>query len=144
MYKKSLILVSIIFCIICISTFSFAADGVKNAMNGATNTVVDGVNRLGSDVRNGVGNLENGIEGAIDDMGDNNDYNNNQDATVNLTNDDNNDVTATTDYTATRTTADAVGDTVNTTTTWVWIILAVASVVIVGLVWYYATQNNND
>ena len=149
MYKKTLILVSIIFCIICISTFSFATDAVKNAMNGATNTVMDGVNSLGSDVRTGVGNLENGIEGAINDMGDNGENNDNNtennNDTENQTTTDNFDTRMTgTDYTATRTTADLTGTTANTATTWVWIILAVSAVVIVGLVWYYATQNNND
>jgi len=145
MYKKSLILVSIIFCIICISTISFATDAVKNAVNGATNTVMDGVNSLGSDVRTGIGNVENGIEGAINDMGNNMENNNNNNDTTNQTQTNNFDTGITgTDYTATRTTADLTGNATNTATTWVWIILAVSAVVIVGLVWYYATQNNND
>ena len=60
------------------------------------------------------------------------------------TNNDANTGIAGTDYTATRTTADLTGTPTNTATTWVWIILAVSAVVIIGLVWYYATQNNND
>jgi len=146
MYKKSLILVSAFLLVLCVfSGFVSATDTVKNAVNGATNTVMDGVNSLGSDVRTGIGNVENGIEGAINDMGNNMENNNNNNDTTNQTQTNNFDTGITgTDYTATRTTADLTGNATNTATTWVWIILAVSAVVIVGLVWYYATQNNND
>ena len=44
------------------------------------------------------------------------------------------------DYSATRTAATANVNSGNTLT-WTWFILAVATIIIVGLVWYYGTQN---
>ena len=139
MLKKSLLILLIISCILCISNVCFAnntAGNVKNAVNSGTNTVVDGMSNLAGGVRNGIGHVENGIEDALtmDDM-----------------NTKNNDAmtagTTTGDYTATRTATatDATGlGGVNTTTMWVWIIVALASIVIVGLVWYYGSQNRVD
>lgn len=138
MHKKSLILVSVVLFVLCIfSGFVCAADNVKSGISGAVNTVVDGVNNLGSDVRNGIGNAENGVEDALrmDNTADRNDDVNRQDSTSNA-------MTGTTgDYTATRTTAD-LGATNNTSTLWIWLIVAVAAIVIIGLVWYYGAQNN--
>lgn len=142
MLKKNLLILFIIFCILCISNVCFAtntANNVKNAVGTGTNTVVDGMSNLAGGVRNGVGNLENGIEDALtmDDM--------NTRTTDNFTN-----AGTTTDagsYTATRTatTGDANGlFGIDTSTMWVWIIVALASIVIVGLVWYYGSQNRVD
>ena len=144
MLKKSLLILFIFFCIICISNICFAnntANNIKNGVGSVTNTIVDGAKNLATDVRNGVGAVENGCEGALtmDDMNtrnDDNDNNNNNTATTNNG-----------DYTATRTatTRDATGAFgMDTSTTWVWIIVALASIVIVGLVWYYGTQNRVD
>lgn len=138
MLKKNLIILFMIFCILCISNVCFATNtgnNIKNTLNSATNTVVDGVSNLAADVRNGVGDVENGIEGALTmDTMDNN--TNNTDAG-----------NTTENYTTTRTatTRDAMGATgADTTTMWVWIIVALASIVIVGAVWYYGTQNRVD
>lgn len=147
MCRKSLILLSTFFAtLILFSTIVFAntSNDIKNGINDASTTMVDGAEKLGTDVknginnagsdmvngaehlgddiRNGVGNAENGIEGALnmDDM-------------------------KTTNYVATRTTGDSSGTNnsmnINNPTTWVWVIVAIAGVVIVGMVWYYATQN---
>ena len=130
MYKKSLILVSVIFFALCIfSSCTFATDNVKNAISNVTNTVVDGAARLGDDVRSGVGNMENGIENTLN-------MNNDENVTKVHTDTDNND-----GYMATRTTADAT-TTNDTSTLWIWLIVAIAAIVIIGLVWYYGTQNN--
>lgn len=134
MLKKNLLILFIIFCILFISNVCFAtntANNVKNTVNSGTNTVVDGVSNLAKDVRNGVGNVENGIEDAL---------------TMDDTDTRANGFTPDT-YTATRTatTGDTAGFTgTNTTTMWVWIIVALASIVIVGLVWYYGSQNRVD
>ena len=48
-------------------------------------------------------------------------------------------------YTATRTTtAGATNLNTMNSSIWTWIILAVAAVIIVSLVWYYASQHNNN
>ena len=152
MYKKSLIILSIFFAVLFISTLSFAAmDGntVKNAVNSGTNTIVDGAQKLGNSVRNGIGNAENGIEDAltVDDTNNNmnnNDYNNNNNNDNNGNNDNrtmDSSISTDTGYTATRT-----SDTLATndmTNIWVWIALAVAAIVLIGVIWYYTTRNNH-
>ena len=146
MKRKSFILL-IALLLISISTICFAddmANDVKNGMNGATNTVVDGASNLAEDVRSGIGNAENTIEngvrnigsaitdgaenmgnavmGGMDNMGDNFDN----------------------DYTTTRTAAEDVSVIDNTVAnTWTWIALAIAATVIVGLVWYYASERSH-
>lgn len=149
MYKKSLIILSAILFVLCICTSSvFATDGntannVKNGVSNVTNSVVDGVSRMGSDVRNGIGAVENGIEDTFDmndtDNGNNAD-NNNNDMAPSAT-DTTGGTGATGDYTTTRT-ADTAGTTDDgMANIWVWMIVAVAAIVIIGLVWYYGTQN---
>jgi len=139
MFKKSLIILFIIFAFLCVSNICFAANtsnttnNVKNAVSSTTDTVIDGVSNLAHDVRNGVGHVENGIEDALT-MDDN------------MTDTDRRTATGTTgDYQATRTadmTRAATGT--NNTIMWVWLILAVASIVIISLVWYYGSQNRID
>ena len=137
MYKKSLIILSTILFVICICASSvFATDGkttqdVKNGVTSVTDTVIDGVSRMGADVRNGIGDAENNIENTFD-MNNNNNNNNNDDMFLNGANDG---------YTTTRTTADATTNN-DTNNMWVWLIVAVAAIVIIGLVWYYGTKNN--
>lgn len=131
MHKKSIILVSVfLFILFICSGFVCASENVKSGISNVTNTVVDGVNHLGSDVRNGIGRVENGIEGALNMNDDKNAMN-----TTGNTMTDN-----TRNYTTTRTTADA-GITNNTSTMWIWLVIAIAAIVIIGLVWYYGAQN---
>ena len=138
MYKKTFIILSVFSVILFIGTTSLAAmnaNDVKNGVNGVTNTIVDGVNNLGSDVRTGIGNAENTIEGAVNDVNNmnNNENQNNEPITQNDQNDN---------YTATRTADDAsfLGTSTNT---WLWIAIIVAAAIIIGIVWYYATQTND-
>lgn len=128
MLKKSLIILFIMLSIICISNVCAAsntmADDVKNAINSGTNTVIDGAENLAEDARNGVGHVENGIEDAL---------------TMNNTAK----TTSQNAYTATRTaTAETNGAT--NSAMWVWIVLAIAAIVIIALVWYYGSQNKVD
>lgn len=132
MNKKLTLLVSIFLVFLFVfSGYVFANNEVKNTVNGATNSIIDGVENLGSDVRNGIGRAENGIEDAFT-MDNTND--------IGTDNNTNNTVTGTGDYTAT-TTAAGLTTTNNTSTIWVWITIAIAAIVIIGLVWYYGTQN---
>ncbi|MBE5820820.1 MAG: hypothetical protein E7310_08505 [Clostridiales bacterium] len=135
MYKKISILLTILFIFLFfMSVSTFAVDNVKNTVNSGVNTVADGVDRLGSDVRNGIGAVENGIENmASDAMGDTNDENKT-----------NKNTTADSNYTASRISADATAATSNaaSSTLWIWVAVAIAAIVIIGLVWYYASQEN--
>lgn len=143
MLKKSLLILFIIFSILCISSICFAANtanNVKNAVGTGTNTVVDGMSNLAGGVRNGVGHVENGIEDALtmDDM----------DNTRTSDNFTNGGTTADTgNYTATRTatTTDTTGIFgLDTSTMWVWLIVSIAAIGIIGLVWFYGSQNRVD
>ncbi len=44
-------------------------------------------------------------------------------------------------YTATRTATNALTNN-DTSTLWIWLVVAIAAIVIIGLVWYYGAQNN--
>lgn len=88
------------------------------------------MNNMKQTVDNGINHVENGTKEA-------------KNAIVNTTRWDNN---RTDNYNAVRTerATDLTGTTAfgMTTTTWMWIVLAVSAVIIISAVWYYATQNN--
>ena len=124
MKRKSFIILSILFALLFISTLSFANNDIKDGVHSATDTVIDGASNLANDARKGVGAIENTIEDGAKDIG-------------NAVFNDNNDYTATKTAT-TETTTNGMNSTL-----WTWVILAVAAVVIIGLVWYYASQDNH-
>lgn len=130
MLKKNLIILFIVFSILCISSVCFATNGssddVKNAVHSGTDTVIDGVSNLATDVRNGVGHVENGIEDAL------------------TMNDTDTGRATTDDYTATRAATTGTATGTDTRTMWIWVIVAIAAIVIVALVWYYGNQNRVD
>lgn len=135
MHKKSFILVSVILFVLCIFSGIVAANNdVKNGISNVTNTVVDGVNNLGADVRGGIGAAENGIEDALKIDG-NKTNNSNMVNTATARGNINN------GYTATRTATNALTGN-NTSTLWIWLMVAIVAIVIIGLVWYYGAQNN--
>ena len=125
MKRKTLIILSILFAILFISTISIANNDIKDGDHSATDTDIDGASNLANDARKGVGAIENTVENGAKDIG-------------NAMHHDN-----TNGYTATRTAT--TGTTTNgmNSTLWTWVILAVAAVVIIGLIWYYASQNNH-
>ena len=125
MKRKTFIILSILFAILFISTISFANNDIKDGVHSATDAVIDGASNLANDARKGVGAIENTVENGAKDIGNAMHHDN--------TNGD----------TATRTAT--TGTTTNgmNSTLWTWVILAVAAVVIIGLIWYYASQNNH-
>lgn len=145
MKRKSFILL-ITVVLLSFSTISLADDmgnNVKNAVNGATNTVVDGVQNLAEDVRSGIGKAENTIENGVQNVGNAvmDGANDVMDTTNNIVDDDNN---GDTNYMTTRTIGEDTSIINNTAaTTWTWIAIAIAGLVIVGLVWYYASERTH-
>ena len=139
MKNKSLIIFSIILAILFISTISFAtndmSNDIKNGIHSVTDTVVDGTANLANDVRSGIQNAENTVENGTRNVGN---------AVSEGMNDVGDAITDNDGYTATRTTAgDTAGTGIMNSSIWTWIILAVAAVIIVSLVWYYASQHNH-
>lgn len=144
--KKFLLFSALVCAILFTSSAVYAANtagdviqnvgnGVRNFVGGAENAIENGVKDVGDAVQQGVNGLENTMNANDNTQTTNN--NNNMKANNNGTT-----YTGNTDgYTATRTTTDTnVG--IMSGTAWTWIILAIAAVLIIGLVWYYSAQNN--
>lgn len=133
MTKKLLILLSLFFCILFVSTVCFATADINN---------------IGNTVRDGIQSTEDSLENTFR-MNNNTDRTNADNASsITDTNTDVNNVggQTTTDYTATRTAADdATGATTGFmgSTAWTWIVLAIVAIIVIALVWYYANQNTN-
>ncbi len=101
-----------------------AANGARNVVGGAENVVEDAVGSIGTGIKD-LGNTF--TDGASRVTSGDNMHNG--------------------DYTATRTSADTnVNGSIlgMSPTTWTWFVLAIATLAIVGLVWYYAMQNSNE
>ena len=101
---------------------SNAASGIRDGANNAAGAIKDGTNNAASTVRNGINNGVNTIDGTSGN------FNNNA---------------RTDNYTATRTSGNSEFAGM-TSTSWIWLIMAILAVVIIGLVWYYTVQNTND
>lgn len=137
MIKKFLIVISILLCAIFTINYSFAMNEIKDATDNIGNMVENtknGAENIARDtagaIKEGTNKIENAGENMINDMTDNN-------SGTDTSTDNNQNM----GYTATRT-ATGLFDTSNTM--WTWIILAVIGAAIIGLVWYYAVQNNNS
>lgn len=113
----------------------------------ANNEIGDSMNKSGNTIKNVVGGAENVLENAgsaigtgIKDLG-----NTFADGAARVTNNGNNQNTGyRTTRTATARTADNGTFLGMNSTTWTWFVLAIATIAIVGLVWYYAMQNKNE
>lgn len=131
MAKKIFVSLAIIILSLCCSV-CFAADDDSNVNLGEE--ITDSLDKTGDSVRNVADDVMNGVDG---------NNNNNNRNTANRNNYTDNNV-FTEGYNAVRTSVDDVATGNMSTTTWIWIILAVAAIIIVAMVWYYAVQNNNN
>ena len=118
-----------------------AVDVAEDAANGAGNAIKNGANNVRNvtqNASNGVDNAANGIGNAAENVGNDmrNAAENVQDNMENQANDS---------YTATRTASENAGN--NTSgwmnrDLWTWIVVGIITIVIVALIWYYASRNN--
>lgn len=150
MTKKFIIAIIIILCASFITTYSFAADEIKNGAMEATNTVrnvvgdaENGIENVAKDaagaIRKGTGDIENAGENITGDV--KNGANNIEKSGENIRNDITTNNGETNDgYTAKRTATGMFG---TNNTMWTWLILAVIAVAIIGLIWYYTVQNKS-
>lgn len=136
--NRKVILASIIFLIVCLFS-SICLANTKNVMDDAKNTTVN----LKDEITNSIDKTENNTRNVTQNImtpgqtGNTIRNNNNND-----NNDNNNNNNG---YNTTRT---AVNDqyfagTGMNTATWLWIILAIAAIIIIAAVWYYAMQGNH-
>lgn len=145
MTKKVFAIIIAIVLMLCVSnvfaannelgdSMNKAGNTVKNVVGGAENVVEDAAGAIGT----GVKNTANAVGTGVKDLGNtfstgaarvtNNDHRNNSNYTTTRT--------ATTGNKAT-----FLGMSANT---WTWFVLAIVTLAIVGLVWYYAMQNKNE
>lgn len=145
MLKKSLIILSIFCAILFLSNMCFAEgfmQGAENVLDRAgegardmAESARDAAGRAGEGARNMVDDLRDGAENAGDAVRDG------AEGITDMGTDMTSDMEGTDDYTATRTSA--TGTNTSADTTFVWIILAIAALLIVGLVWYYGAQTKS-
>lgn len=137
MAKKIWISFAIIVLSICCSV-CFAAEGENSNVN-LGEEITDSLDKTGDSVRNVADDVMNGMDGNTRNARNNNNNNNNYNTENNNTGNN----AFTNGYNAVRTSVDDVATGNMSTTTWIWIILAVAAIIIVAMVWYYAVQDNN-
>lgn len=145
MNKKIFISILIVFAIL-LSTFVFAnndttlGNELKNSIDKSGDTlqnVGEGARNVASDIGNGIQNAASNVGQGVENMFDGNDDN--------WGNNNNNGNNENDGYVATRTTTDGgAGMTgMMNNTTWIWLIMGIVAVAIVGLTWYYVTQNTD-
>lgn len=144
MKRKFLLIFFTLLALLFINTISFATNNLKTDIQNATNTVVDGSQRLGNDVKNGIEKASGAIEDGARNLG-NTVSNGMQNVGNGITNGmDNMTNNTNSDYTATRTATNISNADITNSTLWTWGTIAVAGAVIVGLVWYYAAEHNTE
>ena len=111
-----------------------AGDAIGNVANGAKNVVEGAIAGTGNLITKGG----EGISNMTEDM-----TNSNNRAADESTS--NNDRTSNTNYTATRTSTDSPATIAGmTATTWTWLIIAILGAAIIGMVWFYSKQYDNQ
>lgn len=111
-----------------------ASDSAKNAISGAENAIEGAAKNTGNAIKDGMNQAGNMIKDSASKAG-----NSIQNGVDNLENSMSN---TSTNYDATRTSAEGTFMGM-TSTTWSWLILGIAAIAIIGLVWYYSVQLNN-
>lgn len=137
MAKKIFISFAIIILSVCCSV-CFAADNNSNVNLGEE--ITDSLDKTGESVRNVADDVMNGVDDVTRDNRQNNATNNNTNDNRDYNRNTDNNV-FTEGYDAVRTSVDEVTTGNMSTTTWIWIILAVAAIIIVAMIWYYAVQD---
>ena len=134
MYKKLLIVFSIILSIIISFTFCYATDevnqavnGIRNVVGGAEKTMENAAKDVSNMTKDATNNIEKGASETANKIGntmmDNRNYN----------------ATRTSTETGTENTFLGINNTVCT-----WLIVGIAVAAIVALVWFFSTQKNNN
>ena len=149
----SLSLAIIVVCLCCSGWF--AAD---NSNVNLGDQITDSLDKTGDSIRNVTSDVMDAGANTMRSMGNTIDGDNNNNTTTNRNNHTNNgnnnnndnrmsqrNLSNGTNYNAVRTSVDeATTNGTMSTTTWIWIILAVAAIVIVAMIWYYAVKTDNE
>ncbi len=128
----------------CLATDDTLGNTMDNSMDKAGTTLQsagEGIRNAASDIGNGISNAASSVGRGIEDIF-NGDENNNQDNS-NQNSMTTNTEMAGTNYNVARTSTDRITGTTMSNSAWVWLILGIVGVAIVGLTWYYVSQNND-
>lgn len=141
MSKKIFLTILIIFSIVSICTLCLANTGenpiqdatnsVRNVVGGAENALENGAKGATNMVKEGTNAVENTAQNATNKV---------ENTTSSISS---NMMSNTNSYVASRTSTDANGSATlmgMNSTTWIWLILGIATIAIVALVWYYSMQ----
>lgn len=140
--KRFLMFTAILFTVIAFGTsYSFAnnssmeqmRDSIRNAVGGTENVVEDAAKDGSNAIKGGfnsLGDMTNSAAHGTSDAINN--------TTSYFTTDNNNG-----GYTATRTATDATFAGTNGTV-WMWLIIGVAAIAVIGFIWYYAMQRTSE
>lgn len=148
---KKIILVVLVGAILSLCCgFCFAADSqgknvnLGNEISSSLNKGADSIGNVANGIVGTGERVVNGVGDAFRDMGNNNNDNNQNNNNNSNNGMWNNNGTNTDGYSTTRTTAQGTQATngIMSTTTWMWIIFAVAAVIIIAAIWYYAMQGS--
>lgn len=140
MTKKIITILVACFALFLFSNIAFAENAgeeIKDSWDKTTQSMQNAGATVGNTMKNAGDNIGDAMKNTGDKMG------------ATLTDTDTNDRMRTNNddnpasYTATRTSTDFLG--IRNNTMWTtWLILAILTVAIVGLVWYYGMQNTNN
>lgn len=141
MTKKSLLSVLVFLTLLVISTCVLASNNLGGELKNSWDETKNIVKNIGNNVGNVVSNVTHMDGTNANNSGFNAGMDNNRStngtAGVTTTRDTN------ADYNATRTAATNAGNGISNVAM-TWIILAITAAIIVALIWYYGTQNNNE
>lgn len=142
MMKKSLISI-LVFCLIAIICSPvFASEDLKSGTETTLNNIKDGVQNMVNGAGNAMENAKDGISNMMNDGANavKDDTKKAENGIENMTRDN----TTSTDegYTASRTSSELTATGTNTAT--VWVVLAIAGILIIALVWYYGMQTQTN
>lgn len=138
MTKKLLIIVSALFALLFISTASYATTNTNhNAANVIHNTAAGAIQGTNNLIHNAVSGAENAMHNNANTPGITNHAGTTTTTHPNATTTNR----VATHYGTTRTATDATNNATRTTNMVTWVALGIAAVVIVGLVWYYSSND---
>lgn len=111
---------------------------VQDTAGGDNNQAQKNTENMGNDVKNTTENVGNDVKNTAENVG-----NDTKNAAENVGNGINK--TGNNAYTATRTATEKTGETTKnwmSSNVWTWIIVGIIAIVIIALIWYYASRNN--
>ena len=142
MNKKFLIitLFFIVFLFCSVSIYANTDGNLGNEIQESVNKSESTLQSAGEGIKNIASDIGNSLQDATTAI--TQEFNGKQQSPTETTNNNEN-RTANSDYTATRTATDKLTGTTMSDTAWIWLILGIVGAIIIALTWYYVSQYND-